>query len=102
MKVLKKNSDFEYVIQNGRKKINKYYVVYYISNGLDDSRVGISVGKKFGNAVKRNRQKRILREIIRLSEITNSYDLVIISRPAVREVSLNEQKELLLNLLNKL
>ena len=52
-------------------------------NGLGYSRLGLSVGKRFGNAVRRNGVKRLLRESFRLccGDFVRGYDLVVVVRP---------------------
>lgn len=62
---IKNKEEFENIIKNGKKIGNSYFVIYYKERKKDFNRFGISLSKNFGNAVKRNRYKRILREIIR-------------------------------------
>ena len=82
---LKKNTDFRKVYHGGHSKANKYLVIYIRKNGTDKNRVGISVSKKVGNSVKRNRARRLMRESVRISdaEIRQGYDLIIIARNTI-------------------
>ena len=78
---LLKNEDFQTVI--GKKKIysNKSFVVYYKDNSLDHIRIGISVSKKLGKAVIRNKAKRQVRMMCQdLFDTNLGLDLVIILR----------------------
>ncbi|WOO87476.1 ribonuclease P protein component [Mollicutes bacterium LVI A0039] len=63
--VLKDNHLFDKVINNGKKVSNSMYSLFYIDEpGLETFQVGISVGKKTGNAPFRNRQKRVVRACV--------------------------------------
>ncbi len=62
--IVKKNQEFEDIIKNGTCKKNKYYVIYSKKNDFPYDRYGISVSKKLGNAVFRNKYKRKLRAIV--------------------------------------
>ena len=55
------------VCETGRKYRGTYLSIYFIPSPDDISRAGISVGKRLGNAVKRNRARRLIREALRLS-----------------------------------
>lgn len=63
-------------------KANSYLVLYARRNHLQENRVGITVGKKLGHAVVRNRVRRRLREVYRLNEhrFAPGWDIVVVAR----------------------
>ncbi|MBI2560128.1 MAG: ribonuclease P protein component, partial [Planctomycetes bacterium] len=65
---LLKRKEFQSVFDEGRTFRNNELLVYALPNGMNKSRLGLVVGKKVGNAVRRNRVKRILREAFRLNK----------------------------------
>ena len=84
MKVLnriKKNADFNRVIDEGNLLKSDSINLYFQKNTLGYTRIGISIPKKSGNAVVRNKMKRQIRAII-ASEISldKSYDVILIAR----------------------
>ena len=80
---LRRPADFEAVYDRRRSTADATLVVYVRENGLSYSRVGLSVSKKFGTAVRRNRIRRLLREAYRLekADLPTGYDFVLIPRP---------------------
>jgi len=76
--------------------------IYSKPNGLPHCRWGLSVSRRVGNAVRRNRVKRLLRESIRLSQhdFPRGYDIVIVVRPH-DPLILAEYQKLLLALMVK-
>jgi ribonuclease P protein component len=86
-----RSGDFDAVYRRGRSAANRHLVVYAFAR--DDrppaapARLGLSVSKKVGDAVARNRVKRVLRE--RFAEIAPSLpcgiDVVVIARPGCAE-----------------
>jgi ribonuclease P protein component len=66
----------------GRKLYTHHFTITVMQNGRGVTRLGIAVGKKIGNAVKRNRVKRLVREAFRLNKgmFPEGYDVVIAAR----------------------
>ncbi|MDO4563457.1 MAG: ribonuclease P protein component [Clostridia bacterium] len=79
---LKQNKDFKRLYYRGASVVTEFAVVYSMRNRLTQNRLGITVGKKIGCAVKRNRVRRIIKESYRLLEprISKGYDFVIVGR----------------------
>ena len=78
---LKKNKDFQNIIKSKQSVGCSTLVIYYLKNELDYTRVGISSGKKVGNAVIRNRTKRQVRALLdSLINYEKSMDLIVIVR----------------------
>lgn len=81
-KRLHRKRDFERVFAVRCSVADRYLVVYVAPNGLGHARLGIPVGRKFGNAVRRNRVKRLIREAFRIeqSDLPPGFDFVCIPR----------------------
>ncbi len=79
---LKLNKDFRRLYSRGKSFVSGYTVVYASKNRLGHSRLGLTVSKSTGKAVKRNRLKRLMRESYRLMEdrISPGFDVIIVAR----------------------
>ena len=85
---LSRSGDFDRVYREGRSHSNRYVVLYAFPRSEDDAgetRLGISVGRKVGGAVDRNKVKRALREAFwELAErLPEGYDFVLVARPDI-------------------
>lgn len=103
---LTRSEDFKRVRRIGRSYAHPLVVlVAQASNILErkGARVGVAAGKSVGNAIQRNRAKRLLREALRphLASIVTAYDFVLIARPALASATLDETRDALLNLLRR-
>ncbi len=102
--IVKEKEEFNALINKGLCKKNKYFVVYTKSNNLKYDRFGISVGKKIGNAVTRNKYKRKIRSILDIyrKSYINNRDYIIILRSRALDLTYQDlTKQLFSLLLNK-
>ena len=79
---LNSNSDFRRIYARGKVYTNPALVIYVMKNRAGICRVGITASKKIGNAVERNRSKRVIRAAFRSvrEEIDGSFDIVLVAR----------------------
>lgn len=92
---LKRRNDFRRVFRAGNSNANRQFVVY-VSSRSDDGppRIGISVSKKVGKAVVRNRIKRTVKEITRqwIPQLKSKIDIVIIARNPVAQMDYHQME----------
>lgn len=77
-----RNNDFRRAYARGKSYVSPVVVVYVAKNREKSRRVGITTSKKIGNAVQRNRARRVIREAYRqlMPRIKRGYDLVFVAR----------------------
>ena len=82
---LKQNHEFRRLYSKGKSAVSPYFVIYCRRTGRPMSRLGITTGVKLGNAVKRNRARRRIRELYRTNEerLLPGFDIVVVARTRV-------------------
>lgn len=101
---LRKNKEFRRLYSRGKQAVSPLLAVYCRPNYKEVNRVGLTVGGKIGNAVKRNRVRRRLKEIYRLNEsaIRTGFDIVIVARVRAESALYRELEASYLSLCAKL
>lgn len=101
---LRNRADFSRIYRYGKSFANRQLVVYWSNKpDVERFRLGVSASKKIGNAVVRNRMRRMLKEIVRLheSEIRDHVDLVLIVRSGAVGMEYKELERSVLHVLRK-
>ena len=91
---IKKNTLFSKIYKKGNCLVSGVLIMYVMKNGLPYNSMGITVSKKVGKAVKRNRAKRLIRESYRFFEkCASGCDFVFVARTKTPEVGFFEVKK---------
>lgn len=94
-RTLKENRDFRRVYRCGKSKAGPVLVTYALKSRMHQSRVGITSAKKIGNAVHRNRARRVIREAFCEFEgsLCANYDIVFVARTKTTFVKMQTVRE---------
>lgn len=89
---IKENKDFRRLYYRGKSQATPSLVTYAMKNRCGETRVGITSGKKIGNAVKRNRSRRVIRAAFSQYEqrLNGSWDIVFVARTKTSTVKMQE------------
>jgi len=100
---LRRASDVRRVYDEGRSWVHPLLVLVARPNGLDFSRVGVTASRNVGNAVARNRAKRLLREAARhlYHQFEAGWDVMLVARAGILKVKEPQVEEALASLLRQ-
>jgi ribonuclease P protein component len=100
---LTRSDDFKRVRHNGKSYAHPLILLAAQISELPQTRVGVTAGRTTGNAVQRNRAKRLLREAMRalLPSLTPGWDLILVARAGLASASLEDTHTALTSLLRR-
>jgi len=90
---LTNRSQYLAVYKSGRHWKNDLIWLRSLPNGLEQTRYGFSITKGIGKAVKRNRVRRLLREVVRVKSFRPGWDIVFMPRPSIVTANYHQIEE---------
>jgi len=100
--ILQKNDDFSRIINEGKPFKYKDFVIYLEKTNNAEYRFGISVSKKLGNAVVRNKLKRQIKSVLAKKDYQKDFNCIIILGKGILNKNYQEIENNLLEALSKL
>lgn len=101
---LRNREDFSRIYRNGKSFANSQFVVYWSRQHQSDPfRLGVSASKKIGNAVVRNRMRRLVKEIVRHQQerIVEKLDIIVIVRKPAVGLEMKDLEKSMLHVLKR-
>ena len=99
--LITKPGQYALVYDKGSTRVSSLVVMKVLPNGLPLYRYGLSTSRRVGNAVVRNRVRRLLREIVRLTSLKPGWDIIFIARPAAATADYGALRKLVVGLLSQ-
>ncbi len=85
---IRRRADFEQIYKRGVRVHGRFSTLFLLPNGRPSGRLGIAATKKLGGAVRRNRAKRLIREVFRRNKLAPGYDLVVVPKRELLDATL--------------
>lgn len=86
---IRRRLEFQKVYQRGTKVHGRFLTLFLLPNERSVGRLGIAATRKLGGAVRRNRAKRLIREIYRRNKVAPGFDLIIVPKREFLDASLS-------------
>ena len=87
---LRRPAEFRAVRATGRRAANSLLIINAARSGQPVTRFGLSVGRRVGNAVVRNRLKRRLREVLKTVNVEGGWDVVVVARSGAADAGFQQ------------
>ncbi len=84
---IRRRVDFQAAYDTGRKMSGRHLLVFSLARPGQASRLGIAASRKVGDAVERNRAKRLVRELFRRHPVPPGFDIVVVPRRTLLDAS---------------
>jgi ribonuclease P protein component len=99
-----KRHEFIALAKSGRRIQNEYFIAVFSAGRHGRSRLGVTITKKVGGAVKRNRIKRLVREFFRLNRqlLSGEWDINIIAKNKIADITSEKACRSLQNIFNRI
>ena len=100
---LTRSTDFKRVRRDGKSNAHPLIVLIALENQLSTTQIGVAAGKRVGNAVKRNRAKRLMRAAARelYPQIKSGQDIILIARTPIIQSTMPQVRDALQQLLQR-
>jgi len=100
---LRRSADFDRVYSEGKRVASPALILFLGPSPAENTRLGVSVSKRIGGAVTRNRVKRLLREAFRLNKhrLKKKYDILLVARAGVRGLNFHRVEAAVLDLFRR-
>lgn len=77
---IRRRAEYQKIYQDGSRSHGRLMTLFVLPTHLEVSRLGIAATRKLGSAVRRNRAKRLVREVFRRNKLAGGYDVVVVPR----------------------
>ncbi len=78
---IRRRTDFQQVYERGVRTHARFMTLFVLANSLPVTRLGVAATRRLGDAVHRNRAKRLVRELFRRNKTLPGFDVVVVPRP---------------------
>ncbi len=78
---IRRRAEFQQVYERGLRTHARFMTLFILGNNLPVTRLGVAATRRLGDAVRRNRAKRLVREVFRRNKLLPGFDVVVVPRP---------------------